>query len=210
MEASKENLRFYVYTRWLLNVATPDIHQELRNSWGDVTPTLRTLQLWTKSFANGAKTSLLDAPRSGRPRTSLTNEKMQALKEALDTDPFLSVRQLSDAIDEGKSSVHRLLTEMNYRNISCMWVPHELSTENMKARKQCAEALVTFLTATANLKDVYAVQDETWVYFDYWSQAKKKAWVAPGGDRPQMAKFSPMTKRKTSIKMRYLNILYPE
>ena len=127
MGTSKESLRFYVYTRWLLKVATADIHREFTNTWGDLTPTLRTLQLWVKAFENGTKTSFADAPRSGRPRTSLTNEKTQALKEALDEDPFLSVRQLSDAIDECKSSVYRMLTEMNYRNICGMWVPHELS-----------------------------------------------------------------------------------
>ena len=90
----------------------------------------------------------------------------QALKDALNVDLFLSVRQLCGVIDESKSSVHRLLSEMNYRHISGLWVPHELSIDNMTAGKQCAEALVTFFTTTANVDHVYAVQDETWLYSD--------------------------------------------
>ena len=151
-------------------VAASVIHQKLCNVWNEEAPSLRTVQRWVNDFGSGVRVSFDDGVRSGRPRTSGNSNAQKAIQEALDADAFLSCRQLAEIVGISKTTVCDALHEMQYRNVYGMWVPHVLTPANKADRKMCAENLIRLLRNTPNVEDVYAVQDETWIYFDYHSQ----------------------------------------
>ena len=198
-ECSKEHLRFYVYTRFKNDITAGAIQNELASVWHERAPALRTVQHWIKEFRGDSRVNFTDALRSGRPRTSTDSDSKEKVRQALDEDSFLSLRQIADMIESDKDSVARMLHEMDYRNVCGMWIPHELSESNKLQRVQCCKNIVHVLNTTPDIATVYAVLDESWVYFDNVSHKKRSAWVGPSGDRPQMVRFSPMTKKKTML-----------
>lgn len=200
MEITVEMQRFYVITRVRCSEEPATvIHKSLQDSWNDNAPSLRTVQHWIKQYREGDMKTFSDANRSGRPRTSTDNENQSIVKEAIEIDPFMSQRRIADYIQSNKSSVLRMLNEMGYRRLCGLWVPHLLTEEHKKQRIACAKDLKSNLESL-NL-DYFVVQDETWVYFS--NPSKKYAYVPPGGDRPQITKFSPMTTQKTMLSIAF-------
>ena len=88
---------------------------------------------------------------------------------------------------------------MDYRNVVGFWVPHFLSDHHKHERVQCAKNLLSLHEANDNFINLYAVQDESWIYFQSHKQSQPKVWVRPDGDRPQMQRFTPMTNKKTML-----------
>ena len=79
----------------------------------------------------------------------------------------MSVRELADACEIDKSTVHRILRkDLGLRNVASVWVPHELSDLNKQNRVNCAENLRRHFhqEGMESFCNKYAVQDETWVY----------------------------------------------
>ena len=56
---------------------------------------------WHKLFKDGRE-GLKDEPRTGRPSASKTNDKVQPVREMLNSDRRLSVRIIADQIGIGK------------------------------------------------------------------------------------------------------------
>ena len=96
MEISSQMLRFYVLTRVKCDVECwKSIHDDLVNSWPEHAPTLTTVQLLVKQFREGARTSLDDEKRLGRPRTSTDSKCKADVVEAVEIDPFLCQRRIA-------------------------------------------------------------------------------------------------------------------
>ena len=198
-QPDQEFFRQYLFTRYKLGISAKDVFEELEQVYPETSPSLRTVYRWMKEFSEGTKTSCTDLPRPGRPRTSHTAQSEEKLKAALEEDAFLSLRQLAAFVQLDKSTESRMMHEMGYRHITGLWIPHQLKQCHYDQRLACANSILEFLRSGQDVVYSYAVQDETWVYFDWHSQSSKKAWVAPDGDRPTMVKFTPMTPRKSLL-----------
>ncbi len=66
----KEQIRFYILTRFKLGINATDIHQELCAAWGESCVSYRSVANWIHEFRQG-RDSVEDAPRTGRPVTEL-------------------------------------------------------------------------------------------------------------------------------------------
>jgi transposase len=75
-----ENLRLYVKTRRLLGLSATDISKELNSAYGSQAPSYSFVAKWYNFFDDG-KGSIKDEPRSGRPRTAVTDENIQLVQE---------------------------------------------------------------------------------------------------------------------------------
>lgn len=201
MDANTSQFRFYVFTRQKLGTSSKDIYDELRAVWGDKAPSYPTVRRWTLEFSSGARTSFGDAPRSGRPSTSRTDEKISQVRVAIQEDSKLSTRDLSIQLGIDKTTVHTILTEeLLLRHVCSVWVPHELSANHLDLRVASAKGIRKCLHSLGPAKyDRYVVLDETWVPFEpYSTKSENKVWIAPGEARPQVARPA-LTNKKTML-----------
>ena len=201
MDANVSQFRMYVFTRQKLGTSSKDIYNELLAVWGDQAPSYPTVRRWTLEFSSGARTSFGDAPRTGRPSTLRTDEKIGQVRAAIQDDPKLSARDLSVQLGFDKTTVHTILTEeLLLRNVCSVWIPHELTANHLDLRIASAKGIRKCLHSLGPAKyDRYVVLDETWVPFESHStKSENKVWIGPGEARPQVARPE-LTNKKTML-----------
>jgi len=75
---TKEEQTSVIRFLWAEGVKGAEIHARLCTQYGDNTLPQRSIYEWIEMFKNG-RTSVMDAERSGRPSTSTTDEKLEAV-----------------------------------------------------------------------------------------------------------------------------------
>jgi hypothetical protein len=205
------NFKFYAFTRFKLGIGATACHAELAKVYADEAPGKSTIYRWYSDFPdtgghlNPKNIDGLESSESGeedddeeeaavvspgRPRTTRTAEKVTAIQEYLEIDCQMSVRELADACEIDKSTVHRILRkDLGLRNVASVWVPHELSDLNKQNRVNCAENLRRHFhqEGMESFCNKYAVQDETWVYLKGQPRKQQnRAWLTPTQPRPQV------------------------
>ena len=77
---------------------------------------------------------MMDEQRSRSP-TSITSQKVQEIKELLDKDRCITVREVSQRVDCSVCTVHTIIHEnLNMRRLCARWIPKKLS-ECQKAQR---------------------------------------------------------------------------
>ena len=196
-----ESFRFYVVTRCQLDKSAAEIHSELTKVWSDEAPSLRTIYRWMKDFSDGSRTSFGDELRSGRPRSTRTEELTDSVDLLVRDDPRLSSREIADAVNSNHATVLRVLNEdLHLRHVCSVWVPHQLTEQQRQLRVNCARNLQRTLTGMGEEKyNRYAVQDETWVNWDASrTKSENRTWLPTNAPRQQVTRPS-LTPRKTLL-----------
>ena len=80
----------------------------LVKAYGDAAVMRTALHKWYSLYENGLE-SVMDERRSGRP-TSLTSQKVQEIKELLDKDGRIRVREVSQRVDCSVGTVYTVHT----------------------------------------------------------------------------------------------------
>jgi transposase len=107
---------------------------EINSTLGEKTISLSTVFEWFKEFRFG-RTSLEDAPRSGRPREVAQDENVSAIKDLVKADPHITIRQIAEELNISTYSAHNIMRNLlNLRKLSVQWVPHLLTSEQMDIR----------------------------------------------------------------------------
>lgn len=76
------------------------------NQFGTDPPSRKTIAALNKKFDETG--SVADLTRSGRPKSSRTEEKIALVQSAIRDDPTKSIRILSNELGLNKASVHRI------------------------------------------------------------------------------------------------------
>lgn len=201
MELNREHYKAYVYIELQCGKSATDIITQLKVSGLSGVPGNSTVYLWLKDFNDG-KTTLLDAPRSGRPCSSSTDANVNAIRDLIELDPKQSTRCIGEQISVDKETARHILRDkLNLRKLCSVWVPHALSEKNKRDRVECATALVELFEQYSidDLMNRFAVEDETWILFDsQLSKQENKAWISPAAKRPRVVR-SVMTNKKTMV-----------
>lgn len=188
-----DEFQAYAYTRYKLGISAPDCHGELLKVHGDAAPGLSSVYRWYTRFRDEAY-PLAQAARTGRPRSTRTPELIETCRNLVKEDPKVSVRDLADFMEVGKSTVHEILTEdLQLRNVSAVWVPHTLSEENKVARVNCAKQIrrIFHTEGMTSFCNKYVVEDETWVYLNNTgTRQNNRCWLGQGDHRPQVVRHS--------------------
>ncbi|PIC33252.1 hypothetical protein B9Z55_013297 [Caenorhabditis nigoni] len=127
-------------------------------------------------FRSGEE-SLEDDERSGRPEI-IDND---ALRQAVELDPCLTTRSLSEQFNCSHMTILRHLHALG-KSVRCgKWVPHELSEANKKKRVEVANDL---LRRSKNRGFFHSIltSDEKWIQYD--CSERKHQWLSPG-DTPK-------------------------
>ena len=190
MDVSRENQRFYVFTRLQLGDELKKIHYDLFSVYADCAVPYNTCSRWVREFKDGRKL-LIDKPRSGAPKSKMNETLVANVKNQVDNDPNVYVREISSDLEVSIGTVHIVLhEESGLRKISARWVPHVLTQEQKEQRVHCARKLLDMFEPNGpkRISDV-VTGDETWIYF-YGIPNKRSnmMWLTKDEPRPVVCK----------------------
>jgi histone-lysine N-methyltransferase SETMAR len=204
MDASKENLRFYVFVESARGVSPKDIVEQLRTVFKDAAPSQSFVYKWHKEFLSGQRQSVFDLPHTGRPITQRTEQNISRVYEFVDTQPKTNLAGIAGSLGMSKETVRRILVDdLLFHKVCSVWVPHHLSEANKIQRVNCTQSLLHLLHnhSPHQLLRLFATQDETWIPFDIGGcKEDNKVWIAPQTPRPHVLRPQ-MTFRKTMLSL---------
>ena len=103
----KTESRSCIKCRIRLNIDSKQIFYELC-IYGPQTISMRTVFRWVKAFKAG-KFSVEDDTRPGRPKTSVTKANIAAVKNVVEQDARLSVKDIASCTGISEGSVQTIL-----------------------------------------------------------------------------------------------------
>jgi histone-lysine N-methyltransferase SETMAR len=178
---SFEILRSYVMMRTALGDTPDDIDTDFTDLYGDKRPSRGFIYKWMDYFRQGRE-STKDLPRCGRApaRSNLPQE----ILDALESQPFGSVRSLSDDLDAPRETIRRTLIDiLQMHKFKCKWVPYKLTPDQKRARVTLAKEMLDVFQNVENLKNTITC-DQAWFYHEnpidgQWATSSKKVHMNP-------------------------------
>ena len=119
----KENIRFYIFTRYKLGINAATISKELDMVWGLAAPSDTMVRNWVRNFKDGEQ-SFKDKPRPGRSITATIPDNISLVKAVIEENRYASY----DEIQEETSLCHVTIStiihdHLQLRKLSSIWVP---------------------------------------------------------------------------------------
>lgn len=106
-----------------------EIHEDMVQTLAEDSPSYATVKKWAAEFKRG-RVSTEDDPRSGRPKTSTTDEQVAAIHRMVLDDRRQTVQQIAKSIGISSGSVHAVLTDiLGMSKLSARWVPRMLTPD---------------------------------------------------------------------------------
>jgi len=119
------NIKFLVK---LKKFAT-EIFQLLTEAYGEDCMSRTRIFEWHKRFSEGRE-SVKNDDRQGRPRTAVTDNNIEKVRDVFRKDRKLCVRSVAEEVNLDRESVRRILREeLNMRKVCAKMVPKLLSDE---------------------------------------------------------------------------------
>ena len=118
-----------------------------------------------KRFSDG-RLATFDDNVTGRP-TVMKDRATSLVRNAIDNDRRLIVREIAEMTDISKSTVHRILTEkFEMDRVCARWILKLLSEGNKLARVKAARAFLRkFKSGGERFLDRIITTDETWLHY---------------------------------------------
>ena len=106
----------------------------------------------------------MDKQRSGRP-ISITSQKIREIKELLDKDRCITVREVGQWVDCSVGTVHIIIHEnLNMRRLCARWIPKMLSECQKTQRvESCQRFVQRFEREGEDFLSRIVTADETWI-----------------------------------------------
>uniref|UniRef100_A0A5S6QHE9 HTH_48 domain-containing protein n=1 Tax=Trichuris muris TaxID=70415 RepID=A0A5S6QHE9_TRIMR len=149
---------FYLY-EWKNGTGAAVTAQKIHTAFGAHSVSEQTVRKWYRKFEQGDES--LESEPHGRPETRVDTD---TLKELVEADPSLTVRELAADLDLAHSTVHSHLRKMGKVKKLETWVPHEL-TEKQKLTRQMASSLLVRNEVEPFL-DRIVTCEEKWIFYD--------------------------------------------
>ena len=90
--------------------------------------------------------SVQDAPRSGRPSTSLTEQTSDAVQKIIEDDPHSTYQQIETILGISSKAINSIIYDyLNLRKVCGGWVSHTLTDDQKQLQLQfCCQSLKKF------------------------------------------------------------------
>ena len=111
MEATSENLRFYVYVETMRGQKPGDILRQLSVVFGDASPSKTFVYQWSKDFRENSRDSVRDLPHSGRPISTTTSGNISRVFDFICDQPKSSIQHVSNSLQLSATTVRRILVD---------------------------------------------------------------------------------------------------
>jgi Transposase (partial DDE domain) len=171
-------------------------------AWGDQAPSDRTVLNWFHQFRRG-NFSLQDDPRCGRPRTSVNEEMIDAVRAIIEGDPHSTYQQMETTLGISPSSVNSIIQDhLHLRKVRTRWVPHCLTDDQKSLRiESCHQTLKRFEGGRSRRVFDIVTIDESWLYyFNPGTKQQSTVWISKNEARPTKVRRARSTgKRMVAI-----------
>ena len=174
-----------------------EIKKELDDVYKDSAPSYSTIRKWVAEFKDPER-GFEDAPRSGRPSTTTTDENIKAVERIVMRDRQVSVRRVADELGISKTRVHEIMRHcLGMSKVCTRWVPKSLTPLQRVHRVECCQELLQESEADpANFLGRIVTGDESWVYhYDPLNQLEAKAWKKPEERTPTRPRRQRSTRK---------------
>lgn len=159
-------------------VKPSEILTRLQAQFGDATLSQNRVFTWARQF-KGGRESVENEGHDRRPRSSLTDDNIRAIRELIEGDRRLSVEEIASEVRISIGSAHTIICEhLGFRKISARWVPKLLTKNQKQARLEiCERHLNRFRQEGEDFLRRIVTCDETWVYhYTPESKMASKEW----------------------------------
>ncbi|CAF1130283.1 unnamed protein product [Rotaria sordida] len=96
-QLSREQFRTMILYDWKIGLTYKDSHARLVQAWGKQAPSDHTVFNWFREFQRD-NFSVQDAPRSGRPSTSVNEQTIDAVRKIIEDDPHSTYQQIENIL----------------------------------------------------------------------------------------------------------------
>ena len=172
----------------------------LVKAYGDAAMKRTALHKWYSRYENGYE-SVMKEQRSGR-LTSIMSQKVQEIKELLDKDRRITVREVSQRVDCSVGTVHTIIHDnLNMRRLCARWILKMLSECQKTQRvESCRRFVQRFEREGEDFLSRIVTADETWIsLYEPESKEQSTMWKTPGSPSPKKFKVSRSTKKQMFI-----------
>ena len=105
-------------------------------AWGEQASSDHTVFNWFRGFQR-TKFSVQDAPRSGPPSTSVTEQTIDAVGKTIEDDPHSMYQQIEAILGISSTTINSIIHDyLNLRKVCARWVPDTLSDDQNQLRLQ--------------------------------------------------------------------------
>ena len=138
----KDEIRAYIQARSKLSFSLKQLMTEISTAYRPSCVSYDTVQGWKKKFEFGAE-SIKNAPKSGWPKSASRKEIISKIKEIIEGDARLTVRDIARKVGISLLTGHLILKKhLKVRKISARWVPHLWTDEQKRQRVKVAIKLL--------------------------------------------------------------------
>ena len=131
-------IEFFAWKR----LRAAEITERLADVYGDSAPSYRTVAKWVVEF-NDSTLAFMDAPRSDRPLTAVTDESIQAVEEIMMHELQISVRCVANQLGISKTPLYEITSDyLTMKKVCTDWVPKLLTPLQRANRVDCCEEIL--------------------------------------------------------------------
>lgn len=186
MELTREHFRAIIFHNFRRGLSQEQCLAELVSMYELEAPSKTTIYRWYSEFRRG-RSFLTTVPSSGRPKTAVTQENIDAVRQLIQEDRHVTYEQIRASLSIGMTAIQIILhDELGVRKLVSRWVPHRLTEEQKSARVNwCRSALQRFDRGSSNAVYNIVSGDESWIY-SYEPERKHQSavWVYEGEAKP--------------------------
>ena len=146
---------------------------------------------------NGDKNNVEKSPKNKRKRVVRTRKIIECVKNLLNKEPHINVREIATILEISPSSAYRIITEdLGLKLVFSKFVPKCLNSAQKKERVSCSEKLLQiFENREYYMRKAIAI-DETWISsFSIKSKRKKGQYLGKGAAKIVLEKESRFQKK---------------
>ena len=169
MEKSKEHIRHCLLYEYQLGHSAREATRNICQAIGEGSISPTTAWRWFERFRNN-DFSLKDEEKSGRP----TEINLDELKQVIESNPSLTTRAVASKVRCSQSAVVYHFKQFQLVSKLGVWDPHDLTTNQLKKRKDICEQLLAFRRNTEWLRNLIT-GDEKWVL--HVNTRRKRQWL---------------------------------
>jgi len=150
---------------FLQGKAPKEIHNILKETLGEHTPSHATVKNWVAQVKRG-DFSTCDAASPVRHKTATTPKIIDQIHDLILEDRRISAKSIAEKLGISHDRVRSIIHEdLDMRKLSAKWVPKCLNADQKRQRCQSSEQLLELFRCDLNdFLPRLVTMDETWLY----------------------------------------------
>lgn len=122
-----------------------EIHSRSKGFYGDETIDISNVRRWAVAAKQASRghLSVVDKPRSGRPKTATNDANIEKVDALIRTNRRITQDEIAACLDISHERVNHIIkNELKFRKICARWVPTMLTEEMKKNRVDLSNAFL--------------------------------------------------------------------